>query len=85
MASIESECLLNEVLDHIFQITGERLSLKNEQKEAVNSLLSGKDVLAVQLTGFGKGLIFHLFANAKLLEATLHFRDTETRRTKFPE
>ena len=45
MATIEPECLLlNEALDHIFQITGERLSLKDEQKEAVSSLLSGKDM-----------------------------------------
>ena len=53
---MESECLLNEALDHIFQITVERLSLKDEQKEAVSSLLSGKDVLAVLPTGFGKSL-----------------------------
>ena len=71
MATIEPECLLlNEALDHIFQITGERLSLKDEQKEAVSSLLSGKDVLAVLPTGFGKSLIFQLFAIAKSLEAT---------------
>ncbi len=48
-------CLLNEALDRIFQVTGITLTLKNEQKEAVNSLLSGRDVLA---TGFGKSLIF---------------------------
>ena len=64
------KCLLKEALDHIFQITGEKLNLKNEQKEAVNSLLSGRDVLAVLPTGFGKSLIFQLFAIAKLLEAT---------------
>ena len=71
LAASESECLLlNEALDHIFQITGERLSSKDEQKEAVSSLLSGKDVLAVLPRGFGKSLIFQLFviANIEIIE-----------------
>ncbi|CAB3990470.1 ATP-dependent DNA helicase, partial [Paramuricea clavata] len=65
-----NECLLNEALYKIFQITGKRLTLKDEQKEAVKSLLSGRDVLAILPTGFGKSLIFQLFAIAKSIEAT---------------
>ena len=39
--------------------------LKAEQKEAVESLLRGKDVFGVLRTGFGKSLIFKLFVLAK--------------------
>ena len=60
---------LNEALYKIFQITGKSLTLKDEQKEAVKSLLSGRDVLAILPTGFGKSLIFQLFAIAKSIEA----------------
>ena len=35
--------------------------LKAEQKEAVESLLRGKDVFGVLRTGFEKSLIFQLF------------------------
>jgi ATP-dependent DNA helicase RecQ len=65
-----NECLLNEALYKIFQITGKSLTLKDEQKEAVKSLLSGRDVRAILPTGFGKSLIFQLFAIAKSIEAT---------------
>ena len=36
------------------------LELKVEQREALNSLLDGSDVLAVLPTGYGKSLIFQL-------------------------
>ena len=39
--------------------------LKAEQKEAVESLLRGKDVFGVLPSGFGKGLIFQLFVLVK--------------------
>ena len=39
--------------------------LKEEQKEAVESLLRGKDVFGVLPTGFGKSLIFQLFVLTK--------------------
>ena len=39
--------------------------LKAEQKEAVESLLRGKDVFGVLPTGFGKSLIFQLVVLAK--------------------
>jgi superfamily II DNA helicase RecQ len=57
MATLK-ECLLNEAVYTIFQITGKRLTLKDEQEEAVKSLLSGRDVLAILPTGLGKSLIF---------------------------
>ena len=39
--------------------------LKSEQKEAVESLLRGRDVFGVLPTGFGKSLIYQLFVLAK--------------------
>ena len=49
-------------------ILSERLSerlggliLKDEQKLAVEALMSGKDVLVVLPTGFGKSVIYHSF------------------------
>ena len=41
-------------------------SLKPEQKQAVDALLAGQDVLAILLTGFGKSLIYHVFCMGKL-------------------
>jgi len=40
--------------------------LKEEQEKAVVELLSGKDVLAILPTGFGKGLIYTIFALASI-------------------
>ena len=39
--------------------------LKSEQKEAVGSLLKGRDAFGVLPTGFGKSLIFQLLVLAK--------------------
>ena len=39
--------------------------LKSEQKEAVESLLRGRDVFGVLPTGFGKSPIYQLFVLAK--------------------
>ncbi len=43
-------------------------SLKDEQKEAVRHLLSSKDVVGILPTGFGKSLIYQLYATAKQLQ-----------------
>jgi superfamily II DNA or RNA helicase len=43
----------------------EKFDLKPEQKQAVDDLLSGKDVLAILPTGFGKSLIFQTFTSVK--------------------
>ena len=41
-------------------------TLKAEQREALESLISGRDVIAILPTGFGKSLIFQLFCEVKL-------------------
>ena len=40
-------------------------ALKSEQKEAISTLISGKDLLAVLLTGFWKSLIFQVLVLRK--------------------
>ena len=40
-------------------------NLREKQKQAVQSLLSGKDVLAILPTGFGKSRISHAFVSMK--------------------
>ena len=40
------------------------MRLKHEQKEAVDSLLQGRDVLAVMPTSYGKSFIFQLFSTS---------------------
>ena len=42
-----------------------RILLKKEQETATKELLSGNDVLAVLPTGFGKSLIYTIFALAR--------------------
>ena len=46
------------------------LVLKEEQKLAVEALLSGKDVMAVLPTGFGKSIIYQSFVIAKNIAST---------------
>ena len=41
------------------------LVLKEEQKLAVEALLSGKDVMALLPTGFGKSIIYQSFCSGK--------------------
>ena len=43
-------------------------SLKDEQKEAVRQLLCSKDVIGILPTGFGKSLIYQLYATAKQMQ-----------------
>ena len=38
----------------------------SEQSEALGALISGRDVIAILRTGFGKSLIFQLFCEIKL-------------------
>ena len=41
-------------------------TLKAEQYEALEAIISGRDVIAILPTGFGKSLIFQLFREMKL-------------------
>ena len=43
-------------------------SLKNEQKEVVRHLLRSKDIVGILPTGFGKSLIYQLYATAKQMQ-----------------
>ena len=61
MDSAAKESILSERLSE--RLGG--LIFKNEQKLAVEALMSGKDVLAVFPTGFGKSVIYQNFVIAK--------------------
>ena len=51
---------------NILRHSERELILKKEQQIAVENLLSGRDVLAVLPTGFGKSMIFTMYLLAKL-------------------
>jgi len=55
------ESIIYEICEEKFQ----GIILKEQQKTAVESLLEGKDVMAVLPMGFGKSLIFRVFVEAK--------------------
>jgi len=55
------ERLLESCLDKFPHVS----SLKDEQKKAVVHLLRSKDVVAILLAGFGKSLMYQLYANGK--------------------
>ena len=57
--SVTKEIIVDASLDLSDHHGG--LVLKEEQKLAVEALLSGKDVMAVVLTGFGKSTIYQSF------------------------
>ena len=50
------------------------LLLKEEQRLAIEALLSGKDVMAVLPTGFGKSVIYQSFVIAKTLPTSTLLR-----------
>lgn len=64
LAMAESE-LLSIAMEEIVVNIGKVLVLKDEQRNAIDSLLSNKDVMAILPTGFGKSLIFQVFAVAR--------------------
>jgi len=60
--SVESDVVsfdstLEESLKRLCEL-GMSRELRTEQKDAISTLVSGKDLLAVLPTGFGKSLIF---------------------------
>ena len=63
MASVVKESSRDVFVNLSDQVGG--LVLKEEQKLAVEALLSGKDVMAVLPTGFGKYIIYQSFVIAK--------------------
>lgn len=60
--------VLRKACDYLSNNLKFRLQLKPEQRNAVECLLKGDDVLAVLPTGYGKSLIFQLFAVAASIE-----------------
>ena len=63
-ASIEDSIVA--ALDHLnVSREKEKFILKNQQEIAVKELLAGRDVMAILPTGFGKSLIFTIYAIAK--------------------
>ena len=62
---VDRDVLFRKAIDKLWDFT---LSLKVEQRDAVDSLLDGHDVLAVLPTGFGKSLIFQVFVIAAEME-----------------
>ena len=59
MDSVTKENTIDVSLDVSEHLGG--LVLKEEQKLAVEALLSGKDVMAILPTGFGKSIIYQSF------------------------
>ncbi|PFX14413.1 hypothetical protein AWC38_SpisGene21430 [Stylophora pistillata] len=62
------DTVLREACDHLSNNLKFTLQLKPEQRNAVDYLLKRDDVLAVLPTGYGKSLIFQLFAVAVSIE-----------------
>ena len=62
VASFDSA--LRESLKFLAEL-GMSRELRTEQKDAISSLVSGKDLLAVLPTGFGKSLIFQMLVLIK--------------------
>ena len=65
-----AESTIDKVLDKVLERLNvsrekEKIILKREQETAVKELLAGRDILAILPTGFGKSLIFTVFAIAK--------------------
>ncbi|KAI8484803.1 hypothetical protein Bbelb_374000 [Branchiostoma belcheri] len=56
LLEVDVDLAITSVLDDLDGIS----SLKNEQKDALNNFVRGKDVLGVLPTGFGKSLIYQL-------------------------
>ena len=60
--------VFQEACTHLSSYLKLKLQLKPEQRNAVEYLLNHEDVLTVLPTGYGKSLIFQLFAVAASIE-----------------
>ena len=63
----ESASLLHKAMSFLSSKSSREVHLKKEQDIAIKSLLKEKDVLAVLPTGFGKSLVFQVFAVVRSL------------------
>ena len=68
-ADNNTDSQLNEAISLSNVRSSKRIDLKREQDLAIRSLLKEKDVLAVLPTGFGKSLLFQVFAVVKSLDS----------------
>ena len=68
-ADNNTDSQLNEAISLLNVRSSKRIDLKKEQDLAIRSLLKEKDVLAVLPTGFGKSLLFQVFAVVKSLDS----------------
>ena len=48
------------------------LTLRPEQRQAVEALLQGRDILAILPTGYGKSMIFQVYVVAAALKPGFH-------------
>ena len=62
----ESESLGSKAISALSLRSRRPIDLKKEQDLAIKSLLGEKDVMAVLPTGFGKSLVFQVFAIIKI-------------------
>ena len=62
-----SASLLHKAIAFLSSRSSREIHLKKEQDIAIKSLLKEKDVLAVLPTGFGKSLVFQVFAVVRSL------------------
>ena len=65
----DTDTQLNEAISSLNFRSSKRIDLLKEQDLAIKCLLKEKDVLAVLPTGFGKSLVFQVFAVVKSLDS----------------
>ena len=68
MSTIETidKLMMAKALQQCLSRFPEIETLKREQREELEALIAGRDVIAILPTGFGKSLIFQVFCEAKL-------------------
>ena len=63
----ESASLLHKAISFLSSKASREIHLKKDEDIAIKSFLKEKDVLAVLPTGFGKSLVFQVFADVRSL------------------
>ena len=64
-----SASLLHKAISFLFSKSSREIHIKKEQDNAIKSLLKEKGVLAVLPTGFGKSVVFQVFAIITLMDS----------------